>query len=312
MKLRQLRYFAKVVETGNITRAAEQLNLAQTALGIQIRNLEDSLRVPLLERHSRGVRPTRAGMLLYERALDILRRIEETRQDVASLSGERVNLRLGTTPSIVRLIGADLIVEASRALPDIALHVVEELSFVLVDALHRGELDYVLAYYVGETRGLRRHALLEEDLLLISSPEAVAGLGDEVSFRQAAQSDLALASDRDTIWQIMHETGARLSIEPNIAYQVQSMQALKTLIQHGLAHSIMPYGTVAEGLRSGELKARRIVNPAPRRTLYLLSSAPRRHLADERRFLDFVNTMVDHLTAAIGPYAHPIDRSSDV
>ena len=69
MNLRQLRYFVSVVEAGNMTRAAEQLHVAQTALGMQIRQIEEDLGVALLVRHSRGVEPTKAGSLLHARAL---------------------------------------------------------------------------------------------------------------------------------------------------------------------------------------------------------------------------------------------------
>ena len=248
-------------------------------------------------------------MLLYERALEILRRIDETRQDIVSLSGERVPLRFGATPSILKMIGTDLIVAARDDLPGIALHVVEDLSFALVDALNRGELDYVLAYDIGDTPGLRRQALLEEDLLLISAPSDKPQV-DEVSFRQAVSGDLALVSDRDIIWKSVHETAARLSIDVNITYQVQSMQGIKTLIQHGVAQSIMPYGIVAEQIHSGELVASRIVQPAVRITLFLSSSAHRRHLADEKPFLAFINRMVERLVAEIGSYAHPLDQGS--
>ena len=51
MNLRQLRYFVSVVEAGNMTRAAEQLHVAQTALGMQIRQIEEDLGVALLVRH---------------------------------------------------------------------------------------------------------------------------------------------------------------------------------------------------------------------------------------------------------------------
>jgi LysR family transcriptional regulator, nitrogen assimilation regulatory protein len=61
MNLKQLIYLKKAIELGNISRAAQDLNVAQTALGIQIRNLEEELGVILLERHSRGVAASAAG-----------------------------------------------------------------------------------------------------------------------------------------------------------------------------------------------------------------------------------------------------------
>ncbi|NLS04247.1 LysR family transcriptional regulator [Rhizobium sp. P32RR-XVIII] len=306
MKLRQLAYFVKVVEVGNITKAAEQLNLAQTALGIQIRNLEDSLQIQLLERHSRGVSATPAGKLLYERALEILQRIEDTRRDLISLGGERVRVRLGATPSILKLIGTDVLVAANEQLPGISLHLVEELSFVLSDALERGELDYVLAYDIEDSPGVRRIALMEEDLLLVSAPDGKA-VEPNVSFRQAVAGDLALVSNRDIIWRRVHETASRLSLDVKITYQVQSMEAIKALILHGVAHSIMPYGIVSEEIEAGELIAQRIERPDVKLTLYL-AHASNKGLADEGQFHAFIDSMVGKLAKAIGAYAHPIDR----
>ncbi|MBZ7926366.1 LysR family transcriptional regulator [Ensifer adhaerens] len=306
MKLRQLAYFVKVVEVGNITRAAEQLNLAQTALGIQIRNLEDSLQIQLLDRHSRGVSATPAGMLLYERAIEILQRIEETRRDLIALGGEKVRIRFGATPSILKLIGTELLVAANAQLPNIALEVVEELSFVLTDALERGELDYVLAYDIEDNPGVRRVALLEEELLHVAAPSGKDEEGD-ISFRQAVAGDLALVSNRDIIWKRVQETASRLSVDVKITYQVQSNEAIKALVLHGVAQSIMPYGIVAEEVKKGLITARRIARPAVKRTLFLAHPS-HRGFADEKPFLAFIDRMVDRLTVLVGPYAHTIDR----
>ena len=84
MNLRQLKYFVSVVEAGNMTRAAEQLHVAQTALGMQIRQIEEDLGVALLTRHSRGVEPTKAGSILYARALTVLKPVEEPRKEVSA------------------------------------------------------------------------------------------------------------------------------------------------------------------------------------------------------------------------------------
>lgn len=306
MKLSQLRFFIKVVETGNITKAADALNVAQTAIGVQMRNLEAELQLKLLERHSRGVKPTQAGKLLYDRAQLILRQIDETRRDLAALREDRPPIRFGATPSILKLIGADLIVVARGALPGVELHVVEELSFLLVDALKRGDLDYILAYDIGDTPGLHRIPLLQEDLLHIAAP-SFAAPDDVIPFRQALLGDLALVSERDVIWQTVCQMAERLSLPVNTSYWVQSMQGIKTLIQHGIAQSIMPYGIVAEQIRAGELSARRVVNPSMQLTLFLAYSDRKRPPEDEeKQFRIFIARIVDLLSAAIGPYAHPI------
>ncbi len=107
-----------------MTRAADHLNVAQPALGLQIRQLEDDLGSILLTRHSRGVKPTPAGRTLFERAQKILALVDETRAEMLALRGATSEtLRLGITPSIMSLIGYDLLVEAREAMPPVFLSV---------------------------------------------------------------------------------------------------------------------------------------------------------------------------------------------
>jgi LysR family nitrogen assimilation transcriptional regulator len=77
MNLKQLRYFVRVVEAESLSKASELLCVAQPAIGLQIKHLEEELGTKLLVRHSRGVKPTEAGARLLEDAYDILRRIDD-------------------------------------------------------------------------------------------------------------------------------------------------------------------------------------------------------------------------------------------
>lgn len=72
MELTRLRYFAMVARLGNITKAAEKLNMAQPPLSHQISLLEKKLGVKLFERHKRGMYLTNEGLLLLEQLTPIL------------------------------------------------------------------------------------------------------------------------------------------------------------------------------------------------------------------------------------------------
>src|SRR5262245_36368764 len=89
INFRQLTYFRKVVDLGNMTAAAEMLNVAQPALGSQIRQLEGELGVELLVRHSRGITPTPAGELLYNHARHILDDVDQAAREVRALSAAK-------------------------------------------------------------------------------------------------------------------------------------------------------------------------------------------------------------------------------
>ena len=78
MELRQLSYFATIVNEGNISQAAKKLNISQPPLSHQMKLLESELGVTLFERGSRRIRLTPAGKTFYDRALAILEREGET------------------------------------------------------------------------------------------------------------------------------------------------------------------------------------------------------------------------------------------
>src|SRR5689334_528121 len=100
MEVRQLRYFVKIIELKSVSRAAEVLHIAQPALGLQVRKLEDELHTQLLIRHSRGVEPTAAGRLLHDRSVEILRAVEEAKQEIRDFAGPPLGLiNIAMTPS---------------------------------------------------------------------------------------------------------------------------------------------------------------------------------------------------------------------
>jgi LysR family nitrogen assimilation transcriptional regulator len=77
MNLRQLHIFVGIVEEGSFNKAAQRLNATQSGLSMQVRNLEEDLRVSLFDRSPRGVTLTRAGRLFYGRATEILRQVNK-------------------------------------------------------------------------------------------------------------------------------------------------------------------------------------------------------------------------------------------
>lgn len=281
------------------------MNVAQPALGLQIRQLEQDLGVDLLVRHSRGVLPTEAGALLHERALSILRQIEATRQDVRTLGQTtRETLILGLSPSLMLQLGPDLLLDARAQMPNVFLSLVEELSFILVETLERGEIDIIFAYEVAERVGLERRPILEEELLFVTAPSQATGTGP-ISFAEALSFDLVLPGPRDLIRRLVQGEAERSGLTLRVPFEAQSISAMKAMSARGAAASIMPYGTAVEELRKGTLVSRRIERPAIKRSLYLLRSLKRpgfRHEAEIDRFLERAQ---ERLFASLGDLATP-------
>lgn len=305
MNLRQLRYFLGVVDAGNMTRAAEQLHVAQTALGMQIRQLEEELGVALLVRHSRGVEPTKAGALLHSRAAAILNLVEQTRKEVAACDREQSEtIRFGITPALMLVVGTELAITVRERLPQVFLSMVEAMSHVQVEMLTRGEVDFILGYDVPDLPQLSRVALLQDDLVLVTLPGPQKGA--PIAFVDALDEGLAMPEEGDTVRNVVTRHARDLGLELKIAYEVRSIAAMKSLVSRGAASSILPYASVAEEVRAGKLDARRLITPTISRTLFLASSKQAGPFRNEAGLTQAVRASLTGFLETLGPLAEPL------
>jgi len=303
MNLRQLRYFVQTVDAGNITRAAEQLHVAQPALGLQIRHLEEELGIPLLIRHSRGVSATGAGKLLYERSREILRLVESTRREMlAETTSMAESITLGLTPGLGNLFGAHLMLRVRDDMENINLSVVEEMSFVLVDALERGEVHLALAYQVNDRPGISREALFDEELLFVSADMSTS---EDISLEELLDRPLVLAGERDHVHQLVHQAAETIGRFPQVQFEASSVGIMKSLVKDGAVSSVMPYGSVIGELARGELTGRRIKGGKLVRTLYLLHSLRRPPLINEAELAELIKVQIRSGLSRVQPMVTP-------
>ncbi len=114
MELRHLRYFVAVAENGSITRAAQVVRIAQPSLSRQLRQLEEEIGEPLLDRAGRAARLTPAGELFLPLARDLIGRADGALALMRDLSGShRISVRLVAPETTV----ADVIAPFLASLP---------------------------------------------------------------------------------------------------------------------------------------------------------------------------------------------------
>lgn len=305
MNLRQLKYFVGVVEAGNMTRAAEQLHVAQTALSMQTRQLEEQLGVALLIRHSRGVDPTKAGALLHERAREIITLVERTQAEIAAAGNDTTEaIRLGTTPALMPLVGPDLTLHVREHLPQVMLGLVEEMSHVLIKRLEGGELDFILCYDVPDLPGFSRTALLQDDLVLVTQGAGRSGM--PIALVDALDETLVMPEEGDSVRTAVQKAAGDLGLELKITYEIRSISAMRALAMRGAASCILPFASVIEDVRAGKLDARPIAMPSIKRTLYLAASRQRGPFANEVGLNGAVRVSLASLVEALGPLGTPL------
>ena len=164
--------FLAVVRAGSFTRAAEELHVTQPAVSQHIRQLETHYGCTLFSKTGRGVKPTRAGQLLYQ-ALDAERNDEtRLRAEIDALQGEkdaRPPLRLGCTRTIADYVMPRILPRQLDADPDVRLTMVVGNTNELVTRLDRGDIDVALVEGPFDCSDFEGTALSTEPYIAIGS-----------------------------------------------------------------------------------------------------------------------------------------------
>lgn len=273
MDVRQLRYFREIVEAGSFTRAADRVRVAQPALGLQIRKLEEELGVSLLHRHSRGVEPTEAGVVLLGHANAILKQIEQAQRDVADLSGvPRGSVVLGITPTASALLATRLIRTCRDLYPGVSLNLFEGLSEEVMRRLSDNSLDMGFSYNPGAAKGIATEPLLTEALFLVGAPGA-GDPGEKVSFREVCKRSLILPSRGFGLRECVENAARDAELTLQITFEIDSVATQRDLAESGLGYTILPYAAVRQSAEAGRLFASEIVRPKISRTLNIAYAA---------------------------------------
>jgi LysR family nitrogen assimilation transcriptional regulator len=272
MDVRQLRYFVGVLEARSLSKASNQLHVAQPALGVQIRNLERELGAKLLHRHPRGVIPTEAGKRLALHAEHLLRQLDLVRQDLinfATTPSGPVLLCVGR--SLPRIVAATIAEQCRTSFPDIQLRILEGWQKQLEETSEGVEADLVVTFRPHQDLQVVTEHLVHDELVLVYSAKAER-LPREIDFRSVTQRTLILPSKPHFIRRLV-ETAAELAGYGLKVYcDIDSLSTTRELVARGVADTVLPLACVREEVANGRLRTAKISNQKMQRTLYMLHS----------------------------------------
>lgn len=262
MDLRQLKYFVKIVEQRSMSRASVELNIAQSALSLQISTLETRLRQKLLIRRSSGVSPTDAGQLLYRHAVAILRQVERATQDVersvAEVSGPA---SLGLPVVVQDLLSIELLVAARARLPLVRLHLAEGMSYLLKEMVLQGRLDMTVTYQFEPSPGILEQPLFSERLYFVSPVSSGVEPSDScMSIADVAEHPLILSSSQTGMRRIVQTAFAAQGVAVEPLAEIDSLRTLVDAVEAGAAHTVLPASALQQHLK-GAAGRSLVINP---------------------------------------------------
>lgn len=291
MDARKLRYFVTIAELGGFSEAARRLHVAQPALSRHVRDLEAELGVALLVREPRGVRLTPQGERLHRHAIDLLERLDALPSLVAAPDGPiegRVVVGLPTSASAV--LAGPLMRRAFERLPGVRVHLIESLSGYLQEWIEAGRVDVAVLYSTPSSPSVRVQPLLVEDMWLVGHADALVGSGGEVPLADLGRLRFVVPGRSHSHRRLVEGAAAVHGVTLDVIGEVDSLPALKALVEDGRTFTILPHSAIHGEIAAGRLAAARIVSPSISRTV---SVATARARADGRACAALAALLVD-------------------
>ncbi|WBX91384.1 LysR family transcriptional regulator [Achromobacter mucicolens] len=281
MSIRAMQCFVAVVSTGSISRAAAALHVAQPALSLLIRNLEEDLGVVLLHRSARGVTPTAAGSRLLAHAREILGRIDAARADVREdINAPRGTVSLAMSMSMAKLLTVPLLRFSLAQWPGVYLKIIESSTGYIPGFVSSGHADLGLTFSDEASVDLRFQHLIDEELVVVSPPAAkpskraasdLAGL-PSITLRALSALPLVLPGNPHSLRRLLDQYQQREQVQFRIIAEANAIPQLIELAQAGVASTILSYEAVRQEAARGLVVLRRIARPRLTRPVFLCRS----------------------------------------
>jgi LysR family nitrogen assimilation transcriptional regulator len=265
MELKELRNFMRVAHAGSVSRAAQELRVAQPALSRQIKKLEHELGTPLFSRHGRGMRLSAAGARLLERAEAIAQLVHQTHEEIREdRSPARGRLVLGVPPAAGRLIVPYFVERFRAAWPDTTLHMREGVASSLQEWLLEKRIDLALLHNPPHLEAFEIEPVLTERMYVIGPPKhRLKGAPHAKTFRIRDLGTLPLIlpngahANRRLVESAALEHGLRL----RVMIEADSVAFAKAMVERGLGYTILTYAAVQDELARGQLTVYPIARP---------------------------------------------------
>jgi LysR family nitrogen assimilation transcriptional regulator len=255
MDLRQLRYFVGIVQAGSLSRAADQLNVAQSAISHHLASLEAELGKPLVTRGPKGVVLTEAGTVLYRHAEAILRHVEFAKQEAMNtLSVPSGNVGVGFPTALTGILGYDLLMRVREAYPQIRLHMVDGKSALIRELLDNGRLDLAILFAPQPERGLDCEPLLLEELFFMTG----GGDSGPITMAEVVKRPLMLPGMGSGILHVLQDVLSKARLTMTTIGDVDTLDTVRRAIMAGVANSILPWAALYESGREWPITYRRV------------------------------------------------------
>lgn len=240
MDLRTISAFVEVVRAGGFSRAAETVHATQSALSKAVRQLEDEVGMPLLDRIGHRIRLTPAGEVMFARGQTLLAARDDLATEMHEIAGLRAGvLRLGLPPIGSSSLFAPLFARYRRLYPRIEIRLSEHGSDRLEELLRAGEIDFA-GLLLPAPEEFEACPVRAEPLVALIAVDNPLAQRDGLSLADLAEEPLVLFDRGFTLNRIIGDGFHRLGRSPMVVANSSQIDFIVELAAAGLGIAFLP------------------------------------------------------------------------
>lgn len=239
MELYQLKSFLTIAHEQNLTRAAEALNLSQSALSSQIKLLEEDLGVSLFKRTSRGMALTDQGRILMNHAQDVLEAAGQMQQRAAALSrgiSATISIGLNTDPTFLRVSATNQRLRLLHANTNVILHICQSID--TPQKLRHGQID--LGFFYGDNQESDiEHIVISQVRTCVVIPNNLKPADKDLCWEEIAKLPWVWVDNNFPFFKVLQNRLQDYRTLPNQAVTAVDEQIVRELVTAGQGVAIM-------------------------------------------------------------------------
>lgn len=240
-ELRHVRAFLRISETRNFTRAASDLHISQSALTVQIQQLEESLGVQLFDRNKRGVTLTAAGKDVYgplQRLFNDAQAIVDHAHELSSASTGFVTI--AALPTVSAGVLPELVQSFIAAYPGIRIQISDVIAERVREAVLKRQVDLGIATRHGRDADLRTTPLFRDSLVVFAPSGHALAKKSAITLREAAAFDLILPNRESSVRETVEAIAQRDRLALQTRYETNFMPTALAFVRAGMGIAILP------------------------------------------------------------------------
>ena len=260
MTLRHMSVFITICEENSITKAAEKLHIAQPAVSLALKELEEHYDVKLFDRIAKRLYLTEVGRNLLEYASHIVSLFGEM-EDHASSWARSGKLRIGASITIGTHLMPQYVSAFYKNHPQSDIKVFIGSSDLIEKKILQSELDFALIEGTVHSDSIICSTYMKDRLAVICAPSSPLCKMERIAMEQLLSQPLLLRETGSGTRELFDHVMASLEFTYTPSWESTSTEALINAVQNGLGVSVLPYMLVREKIKSGgvvELKVEKM------------------------------------------------------